>query len=147
MTEYWIVKPDEIKTLDADILSPLEFSNFRHGEYFEYVVGLFPETVELRSVVQDLAPEEDIPVNAVIFSGPSVQISGNYTSGTVVGVQTDAGWQIIDPYTSGLFCATNANCELEPGIGEDLYDVIRNLNEATLSQSDVDQLSDAELTL
>ena len=32
MTEYWIVKPDEIKNLDADSLSPLEFSNFRHGE-------------------------------------------------------------------------------------------------------------------
>lgn len=41
MTEYWIVKPDEIKNLDADSLSPLEFSNFRHGEYFEKHQGAY----------------------------------------------------------------------------------------------------------
>lgn len=28
MTEYWIVKPDEIKNLDADSLSPLSFRIF-----------------------------------------------------------------------------------------------------------------------
>jgi hypothetical protein len=41
MTEYWIVKPDEIKNLDADTMSPLEFSNFRHGEYFEKHQGAY----------------------------------------------------------------------------------------------------------
>lgn len=137
--------PEEVLMRPLDSLPQAERSPQMYG--FGYVVGSFPEPVELSSVVRDLTPEEDMPANAIIFSAPSVQISGNYTSGTVVGVQTDAGWQIIDPYTSGLFCATNANCELEPGFGEDLYDVIQNLNEATLSQSDIDQLSDAELTL
>lgn len=41
MTEYWIMKPDEIKNVDADSLSPLEFSNFRHGEYFEKHQGAY----------------------------------------------------------------------------------------------------------
>ena len=41
MTEYWIVKPDEIKNLDADSLSPLEFANFRHGDYFEKHQGAY----------------------------------------------------------------------------------------------------------
>ena len=41
MTEYWIVKPDETKSLDADSMSPLEFANFRHGEYFEKHQGAY----------------------------------------------------------------------------------------------------------
>lgn len=41
MTEYWIMKPDEIKNLDADTMSPLSFSNFRHGEYFEKHQGAY----------------------------------------------------------------------------------------------------------
>lgn len=114
---------------------------------FDYVVGQFPETIELRSVVRDLAPEEDMPANAIIFSAPSVQSSGDYVSGTVVGVQTNLGWQLIDPSVSGLYRATNAKCDLEPGIGDDLYDVVRNLNEATLSPSDIDQLDTPDLTL
>ena len=137
--------PEEVLMRPLDSLPQAERSPQMYG--FDYVVGQFPETIELRSVVRDLAPEEDMPVNAIIFSSPSVQRSGDYVLGTVVGVQTDIGWQIIDPYASGLYRATNTKCELEPGIGEDLYDVVRNLNEVTISRSDVDQLSDAELTL
>lgn len=136
---------EEVLMQPLDSLPQAERAPQMYG--FDYVVGQLPETIELRSVVRDLAPEEDMPANAIIFSGPSIQTSGSYTSGTVVGVQTDVGWQIIDPYTSGLFRATNAKCELEPGIGKDLYDVVRNLNEATLSPSDVGQLTTPDLIL
>jgi hypothetical protein len=136
---------EEVLMQPLDSLPQAERAPQMYG--FDYVVGQLPETIELRSVVRDLAPEEDMPANAIIFSAPSVQSSGDYVSGTVVGVQTNIGWQIIDPYASGLFRATNAKCELEPGIGEDVYDVVRNLNAETLSLSDVDQLTTPDLTL
>lgn len=136
---------DEVLMQPLDTLPRAERAPQMYG--FDYTVGQFPETIELRSIVRDLAPEEDMPVNAIIFSAPSVQSSGDYTSGTVVGVQTNIGWQIVDPSASGLYRATNAKCELEPGFGSDLYDVVRNLNEATLSPSDVNQLDTPDLTL
>lgn len=136
---------EEVLMQPLDTLPKAERAPQMYG--FGYVVGSFPEPVELSSVVRDLTPEEDMPANAIIFSAPSVQMSGDYVSGTVVGVQTDIGWQIIDPYASGIYRAWNIECQLEPGIGEDLYDVVRNLNEVTISQSDVDQFSDAELAL
>ena len=136
---------DEVLMQPLDALPQAERVPQMYG--FDYVVGQLPDTIELRSVVRDLAPEEDMPANAILFSGSSVQTSGDYVSGTVVGVQTNIGWQIIDPYASGLFRATNAKCELEPGIGEDLYDVVRHLNEESLSLSDVDQLTAPDLTL
>lgn len=136
---------DEVLMQPLDALPQAERVPQMYG--FDYVAGQLPDTIELRSVVRDLTPEEDMPVNAILFSGPSVQTSGDYVSGTVVGVQTNIGWQIIDPYANGLFRATNAKCELEPGIGEVLYDVVRHLNEETLSLSDVDQLTAPDLTL
>lgn len=73
---------EEVLMQPLDSLPQAERAPQMYG--FDYVVGQLPETIELRSVVRDLAPEEDMPANAIIFSAPSVQSSGDYASGTVV---------------------------------------------------------------
>lgn len=114
---------------------------------FDYTVGQLPEKVKFSQIDRGITEDEDMTVSALIFSSKSLQGSNGHVSGTVVGVQNSLGWQIIDPSASGAYRALNVLCELEPGYGEDLYDVVENLNNCTIVTSDLQSVSGQDLQM
>ena len=114
---------------------------------FDYTVGQLPEKVKFSQIDRGITEDEDMTVSALIFSSKSLQDSNGHVSGTVVGVQNSLGWQIIDPSASGAYRALNVLCELEPGYGEDLYDVVENLNNCTIVTSDLQSVSGQDLQM
>lgn len=114
---------------------------------FDYTVGQLPEKVKFSQIDRGVTEDEDMTVSALIFSSKSLQVSGDHVSGTIVGVQNSLGWQIIDPTAGGAYRALNVLCELEPGFGEDLYDVVENLNNCTIVTSDLQTIAGQDLQM
>ena len=114
---------------------------------FDYTVGQLPEKVKFSQVDRGITEDEDMTVSAIIFSSKSLQGSPEHLSGTIVGIQNSLGWQIIDPAASGTYRATNVSCELEPGFGEDLYDVVENLNNCTITTTDLQSVVGHDLQM
>lgn len=136
---------EEVLMQPLDTLPQAERTPQMYG--FDYTVGHLPEGTAFSKIDRGITEGEDMTVHAVLFTSKSLQGDRQYTSGTIVAVQNSVGWQIVDPAATGTYRARNVECQLEPGIGKDLYDVVRNLSEATLSPSDVDQLDTPDLTL
>ena len=114
---------------------------------FDYTVGQLPEKVKFSQIDRGITEDEDMTVSAIIFSSKSLQGSPEHLSGTIVGIQNSLGWQIIDPAASGTYRATNVSCELEPGFGEDLYDVVENLNNCTIMATDLQSVVGHDLQM
>lgn len=114
---------------------------------FDYTVGQLPEKVKFSQIDRGITEDEDMTVSALIFSSKSLQGSPEHLSGTIVGIQNSLGWQIIDPAASGTYRATNVSCELEPGFGEDLYDVVENLNNCTITTNDLQSVVGQDLQM
>lgn len=114
---------------------------------FDYTVGQLPEKVKFSQIDRGITEDEDMTVSALIFSSKSLQGSPDHLSGTLVGIQNSLGWQIIDPAASGVYRATNVSCELEPGFGEDLYDVVENLNNCTITTTDLQSVVGQDLQM
>ena len=114
---------------------------------FDYTVGQLPEKVKFSQIDRGITEDEDMTVSALIFSSKSLQGSPEHLSGTIVGIQNSLGWQIIDPAASGTYRATNVSCELEPGFGEDLYDVVENLNNCTITATDLQSVVGHDLQM
>lgn len=114
---------------------------------FDYTVGQLPEKVKFSQVDRGITEDEDMTVSALIFSSKSLQGSPDHLSGTVVGIQNSLGWQIIDPAASGAHRAMNVSCQLEPGFGEDLYDVVENLNNYTITTTDLQSVAGQNLQM
>lgn len=114
---------------------------------FDYTVGQLPEKVKFSQVDRGITEDEDMTVSAIIFSSKSLQGSPEHLSGTIVGIQNSLGWQIIDPAASGVYRAMNVSCELEPGFGEDLYDVVENLNNCTITTTDLQSVAGQDLQM
>lgn len=114
---------------------------------FDYTVGQLPEKVKFSQIDRGITEDEDMTVSAIIFSSKSLQGSPEHLSGTIVGIQNSLGWQIIDPAASGAYRALNVSCELEPGYGEDLYDVVENLNNCTITTTDLQSVAGQDLQM
>jgi len=41
----------------------------------------------------------------------------------------------------------NVSCQLEPGFGEDLYDVVENLNNCTITATDLQSVAGQDLQM
>lgn len=114
---------------------------------FDYAVGQLPEKTKFSQIDRGITEDEDMTVSALIFSSKSLQGSSDHLSGTIVGVQNSLGWQIIDPAASGAYRAMNVTCELEPGFGADLYDVVENLNNCTITTNDLQSVAGQDLQM
>lgn len=114
---------------------------------FNYTVGQLPEKVKFSQIDRGITEDEDMTVSALIFSSKSLQGSPDHLTGTIVGIQNSLGWQIIDPVASGAYRAMNVSCELEPGFGEDLYDVVENLNNCTITTNDLQSVAGQDLQM
>ena len=114
---------------------------------FDYAVGQLPEKTKFSQIDYGITEDEDMTVSAIIFSSKSLQGSPDHLSGTIVGIQNSLGWQIIDPEARGTFRATNVSCDLEPGYGDDLYDVVENLNNCTITTTDLQSVAGQDLQM